>query len=571
VRFSALLFAIVSLNGPAAAGESWTRARTPLVEVFTDASPAYARAAAEHVGAFDRVLRSAIPGPRAAAADLAAPVVFAFAGRGALAGVVPIQVAEPHRIDGVILGGVDRTYLAVDLDGRADDPFEPLSHEYAHFVLNAGLPAQPPWLAEGLATLLAGAVTDAGSVTLGAPVPAHLRRLTSLPSLPVADVLAVGYASPTYLGDGRRDDFYARSWLLAHWIVAGGHGGMAGLVAYAGAIADGVAPAAAFERSFGVSVAAAEEALDAYARAPLPVASVALAPAGGAAVEASAAAPADVARHRAELLLRGGRTAAARDVLRRAADQAPGSAAVQEGLAAVALKEERIADAERHLASALAASPGDPRALLRRAQLTLRAAAARGDVPTDAETGAAADLLARAVEADPDLADAADLLARLRPAPLAHRIALLRRAVARQPERAELAFTLAGLHMKLNEMAEASRVLRRAQSRTRDESHRFLAGHLLARVAAQGIREARGVLERVECLSGGGLAFTVRTASDTLRLAAASARDVLLLDANGETHERELTCGAADLPVVARYRATAGGDTAVSLSFEQGS
>ena len=119
-------------------------------------------------------------------------------------------------------------------------------------------------------------------------------------------------------------------------------------------------------------------------------------------------------------------------------------------------------------------------------------------------------------------------------------------------------------------MAEAARVLRRARDRTRDEAHRFLAGHLLARVDAQGIREARGVLEQVECLAGGRLVFRVRTAAATLRLAAASARDVLLYDAEGETFERELTCGPASVPVVARYRrpdAGAAGDVVVSLSF----
>ena len=44
---------------------------------------------------------------------------------------------------------------------------------------------------------------------------------------------------------------------------------------------------------------------------------------------------------------------------------------------------------------------------------------------------------------------------------------------------------------------------------------------------------------------------------------------MLLFDADGETFERELTCGPASVAVTARYRADAGatGDVVVSLSF----
>jgi hypothetical protein len=205
-------------------------------------------------------------------------------------------------------------------------------------------------------------------------------------------------------------------------------------------------------------------------------------------------------------------------------------------------------------------------------QQQLHAISARGDVPSDAEVDRAVALLERAVGADPDLADAADLLAHLRPAPLARRIALLRRAVARQPERAELAFTLAGLHARRNEFAEAARVLRRARDGTRDDAQRFLAGHLLQRLAAMtgGMTEVRGTLEAVECLAGGALAFRVRTVSGPLRLVAESPRALFLYDAEGETVERELTCGPSNVPVVARYKAGPPGSpdhVLVSLSF----
>jgi len=192
---------------------------------------------------------------------------------------------------------------------------------------------------------------------------------------------------------------------------------------------------------------------------------------------------------------------------------------------------------------------------------------------SEAETDRAVAVLERALAADPDLAYAADLLARLRPTPLDHRIALLRRAVGRHPERADLALTLSGLHIKRNDFAAAARVLRRARESTRDEAHRFLSGHLLGRIAAiasdQG--EARGTLEGVECLAGGALAFRLRTATGVLRLSADSPRSLFVYDAEGDTVERDFTCGPSALPVTARYLPGPPGANAhrlLSLSFD---
>jgi tetratricopeptide (TPR) repeat protein len=382
----------------------------------------------------------------------------------------------------------------------------------------------------------------------------------------------VGYLSPTYQGEGRAR-FYAQSWALVHWIVAGGHGGIPALLAFTEAIAEGADPPAAFARAFGMTVDAAQVSLGAYlGTLPLPTIAVPLPPgAPPTTIDVSAAAPAEVDTHLGDLLLRAGRITEARDRFARAL--AGGAAAAHEGMAAALLRDGKVEEARRHVEAALAASPGDPRALQRRAEHIVREVAARGDVLAAAETDRAVAVLERALAADPDLADAADLLARLRPAPITHRIALLRRAVARHPDRAELAFTLAGLHLKRNDLAAGARVLRRARESTRSEAHRFLAGHLLARIGASASEhtEARGTLEAVECLAGGALAFRVRTPSGLLRLAAESPQSFFLYDAEGDTIERDFTCGRATLAVTARYRNGPPG-TAVhqllSLSFD---
>ena len=67
------------------------------------------------------------------------------------------------------------------------------------------------------------------------------------------------------------------------------------------------------------------------------------------------------------------------------------------------------------------------------------------------------------------------------------------------------------------------------------------------------------------------LSFRVRTASGLLRLSADSPRSLFLYDAEGDTVERDFTCGPAALPVTARYLSgPSGAEThrLLSLSFD---
>jgi hypothetical protein len=167
-------------------------------------------------------------------------------------------------------------------------------------------------------------------------------------------------------------------------------------------------------------------------------------------------------------------------------------------------------------------------------------------------------------------------------------------ALAHDPERTELAFTLAGLHLGGQDPRAAAAALVRARDTARDETHRFLAEHLLRRLgeATAGTLEARGRLVQLECRPGGALDFVVEadpgsitggldlvlgggrgrppSASRTLRLRAPTPSSVLLQDGSGELLQRELVCGPQQTPVRVRYRpvADAGVDgTLLTLRF----
>jgi hypothetical protein len=162
--------------------------------------------------------------------------------------------------------------------------------------------------------------------------------------------------------------------------------------------------------------------------------------------------------------------------------------------------------------------------------------------------------LEKALARAPDLAEAAEMLARLAPEPLSRRIALLERSFTRDPARPDLAVVLAALHAKRHDLAATRAVLRRGREAARDPAYRFLCDHLLSQVegwvAVTG--EARGRLVALDCRADGSLRFTLAVGRGTLVLEAPSARG-FFVDGPDDLRELELVCGRQDLPVRVRY------------------
>jgi hypothetical protein len=213
------------------------------------------------------------------------------------------------------------------------------------------------------------------------------------------------------------------------------------------------------------------------------------------------------------------------------------------------------------------------------AELILREAGAGGDAPPDAAEARAVALLEQALSVSPWFADAAVLLAQLRPEPRAARIRMVEQALARNPAHIDLAFTLAALRMDAQDPRGAAAALMRARDGARDETQRFLAEHLLRRLGevTAGTVEARGRLTHLECRPGGALDFFVEADPESmrggldlvlrrpsrgapaaaprlLRLRAATPAAVLLQDGSGELLQRELVCGPQQGAVSVRYR-----------------
>jgi tetratricopeptide (TPR) repeat protein len=559
---AALAASLVPGASPAAA--EWARVRTAHFDLLSDGGAAAARPAAAALARFHRVLEGLLPAPPD---EPAGPlVILAFTNEGSFRSYVPQQGGEPRSVDGFFQGGTARRFIGVNLRAQRPDPYDALYHEYAHVALNRVLPAQPAWVAEGLSEMYAAWEPAGADARIGLPRPDHLALLGRRGLLPIPDLLRADYTSELYLRDDRSALFYAQSWLLAHYLVLGRAGGREALRDYLGAITQGAEAVAAFRTAFGEEPAALMPRLRAYLDAPpLPVARVPVpADADVDAAALTALLPGELDRLLADLLLHQDRSREARGHLERSRAADPGSVAAREGLAAVALRQAKWDEARAQLRAALDGEPDSPLTLYRYADMLVNEASRRGEVLSDADTDAAVAALEKAVRQTPHFADAAELLARLRPQPARGRIALLEPAFAREPQRTDIAITLSGLYVRVNEMRRAAMVLARARAAARDPDMRFLAGHLLGRIGFVSSRtgEATGTLVRLDCREGGALDFVVDTAGTPLTLRASGPRSVMLYGPEGEPLEKDLVCGPQHSAVSAFYVRGDGGESA---------
>jgi thioredoxin-like negative regulator of GroEL len=572
-RLAGTFVLLATFAGPGPAAASWVRVRSPHFEVLSDAGEDRARAVAVRLEQFRRVVEEVI-GP---AEDDSHPatIVIAFRDEGSFAPFLPLYRGQRQDVAGYFQGGADRDYIAATIAGGEGDPHGTVFHEYAHVALNRKLQAQPLWLGEGLAEALSRWAAIGPEALVGMPAPDHLRSLAERKPMPLRRLLGIDYASPVYNEGDERAMFYSQSWALAHWVAFGrGERARPDLQAFMAAIAGGAPAEAAFTSAFGATVDVAEGLLARYVTAPLPIGRFAV-PGLEAEIDVEAAVPppAEVEYRLGDLLLHGGRFPEARRHLQRAVSDDPGYGPAHAALAHLALRQGAWEEARREVRMALAANPADAVALYRAAEMLVRETSARSEILSPEREDEVVSLLERAVALQPDLADACDLLARLRPEPYDTRIAQVTAALERDPARAELGLTLAGLYARKNDFASARMVLLRTRATARDDVHRFLSEHLLARLDGQiaGTAEVKGTLMGLECGPEGALRFLVGRGQERLRLEAPSATGIFLYRRDGTPLERTFTCGTQREAVVARYRPAPSGTsdgTLMSLTFQ---
>jgi tetratricopeptide (TPR) repeat protein len=550
-RVLLVLSMLVPPGSASSAAEPWTLVRSPHFEVASDADPLVAEEAARRLERLRDVLDRLLP---PAPQDTDGPTIRVLLLRdpAGFAALVPANRGRADDVAGFFLTGTDGPILAVSLSaGSGDGPadrFRTLDHEYVHIHLNVSLPAQPVWVAEGLADVLSGGELGGSLARLaaapGPPAPAGREPLG------IGELLAVDWRSPTYRGRSATGAFYTESLELVRWIVF--RHGLAGLRLFLDAIANGEDAGDAFVARFGPPDRIEPQLADAPAG---PLLQVDAGEPTEPLLAVSVPSDADVEYRLGDVLLNGGHVPEAQRRFEAALRKDPALAPARAGLAQALLQSGNWPEARRELQRAMADRPDDPAALLRYARLLLAEGRDREEgLSPDVEQAAVA-ALEKAVALAPDLADAVELLAQERPEPLAHTIALLRRCFARDPGRPELGLVLSSLLVQAHDVDAARRVLRRTRDAAGDETYRFLVDHKLSQVReyVAATAETSGRLVRLECRDDGSLRFTLAPAGGgELTLEAPSLRSLFVSGRSG-SNQAELACGRLDIPARARY------------------
>jgi Tfp pilus assembly protein PilF len=352
----------------------------------------------------------------------------------------PLYRGRPIEAQGVFVGTSDVNYIALTR-GRRDS--RAILHEYAHLMLTNVAPSIPLWLGEGLAEYYSTfEVRDDGrQAVVGGPIPSHVRMLHSQRLLSLSELTRVQHDSPLYSEGNRRTMFYAQSWALVHYLLAGEPSRAELVTEYIKAIESGTTADAAWRRVFGGEPI--EAGLKNYITLEhFSQASESLAERiGTATVENRPLSESEVDACLGEFLIAQKRFDEAASRLEPAAGRPDGARAAI-ALSRARVAQNRAADA-RMLLERRAGSPGD---WLADYSLGIAAAYAIGSHQPGPEavamTAFARDALRRVTAARPDLAHARHVLAGfelLDDAAVGAAVESSRRALALAPNRPEYA------------------------------------------------------------------------------------------------------------------------------------
>ncbi|GMR23343.1 MAG: hypothetical protein BMS9Abin37_1763 [Acidobacteriota bacterium] len=164
--------------------------------------------------------------------------------------------------------GPYKNVIALDLSAGRAAYERVVFHEYVHLLLSLGFRDYPLWFEEGMAEFYSSTRLHDDSAELGVVEEHHRRVLATRPLLPLAELLTAADDWPLSASAHDSALFYAQSWGLVHYLVAGsGTEGHRKLASYLGRLSRDEDRLEAFHAAFEMSPEAMEDALTAYVEA----------------------------------------------------------------------------------------------------------------------------------------------------------------------------------------------------------------------------------------------------------------------------------------------------------------
>jgi tetratricopeptide (TPR) repeat protein len=381
----------------------------------------------------------------------------------------PFSGGQPAGVAGFFQSSPDVDYIALSVDRdhvRAPDTL--VFHEYMHLLVRNSFGNAPLWFNEGLAEYYSTFEISNGNkkVTLGKPASNRVRTLRARSLLPLKALLQVDGNSPYYKEQDKRQLFYAQSWALIHYLLSGTR--RTQLSNYLQLLARGQGVEDAFRQAFQTDFATLEMELRSYIdfnRYPQQTITFDQRLEFDTLTRSTPLTEAEAQFYLGDLLLHTNRFDAAAVYLQRAIALDPTLAKAHASLGMLHMRQNRFAEAKKHLKLA---STGSQNYLVHYyyAYVLNREGAESANAVDESYEVETPQLiraeLKKAIELAPNFAEAYRLLAFVnltRNEKLDEAVVLLKQAINLSPRRQDFALLLAQVHLRREEFDLARQVL----------------------------------------------------------------------------------------------------------------
>jgi tetratricopeptide (TPR) repeat protein len=234
----------------------WTVVNTPHFTVLTSGAVSAAQTWAEELERFRLGLGRIMP---ANAARLRPVVVVVFPTDKAFRPYKILQNGKPAAIGGYFSRSDSVNAISLAQDSDPKETRRIIFHEATHWFLSTRDEPLPEWLEEGIAEVFSTFAADEKQFTVGDAIGGHVRYLRAEGLPPLRQLLGTSRGKMNYNDLDRTGQFYAGSWLFAHWVTFGAKApGEASLARYLELMKSSRDPEAAFAGAFGGDYAAVD-------------------------------------------------------------------------------------------------------------------------------------------------------------------------------------------------------------------------------------------------------------------------------------------------------------------------